>query len=126
MFETTIRVRYRDLDTNGHVNNAVYGTYLEETRDRFYRDTLDAGLDELHTVLVSSAVEYERPVDPGDRVVVSLSLPDLGESSIPMAYDLHLDGGARVATGETVQVWVDEDGGSTTIPDWVREPIEAA
>jgi acyl-CoA thioester hydrolase len=126
MFETTIRVRYRDLDTNGHVNNAVYGTYLEETRDRFYRDTLDAGLDELHTVLVSSAVEYERPVDPGDRVVVTLTLPDLGESSIPMAYDLRLDGGARVATGETVQVWVDEDGGSTAIPDWVREPIEAA
>jgi acyl-CoA thioester hydrolase len=126
MFETTIRVRYRDLDTNGHVNNAVYGTYLEETRDRFYRDTLDAGLDELHTVLVSSAVEYERPVDPGDRVVVTLTLPDFGESSIPMAYDLRLDGGARVATGETVQVWVDEDGGSTAIPDWVREPIEAA
>ena len=32
--EVTIKIRWRDMDTYGHVNNAVYLNYLEECRDR--------------------------------------------------------------------------------------------
>jgi len=35
-----IDVRYRDLDPVGHVNNAVYATYLEHTRTNYYADVL--------------------------------------------------------------------------------------
>jgi acyl-CoA thioesterase FadM len=30
----TIRIRWRDIDTLGHVNNALYLTCLEETEKR--------------------------------------------------------------------------------------------
>jgi acyl-ACP thioesterase len=32
--EKQIEVRWRDLDSYGHVNNVVFLTYLEEARDR--------------------------------------------------------------------------------------------
>ena len=32
--EIRIKIRWRDMDAYGHVNNAVYLTYLEECRDR--------------------------------------------------------------------------------------------
>ena len=31
-FSTRERVRFRDCDSMGHVNNAVFSTYLEEAR----------------------------------------------------------------------------------------------
>ena len=34
-FDVELAVRYRDLDTLGHVNNAVYATYLEQARTRY-------------------------------------------------------------------------------------------
>jgi len=33
MVEVTIPIRWRDVDNYGHVNNAVYLTYLEEACD---------------------------------------------------------------------------------------------
>ena len=35
-----IEIRWRDMDGFGHVNNAVYLTYLEEARDQFLTELL--------------------------------------------------------------------------------------
>src|SRR5262249_16140510 len=43
--EMEIRIRWRDVDNYGHVNNAVYLTYLEECRDRWVRETVGAALE---------------------------------------------------------------------------------
>ena len=40
MIELPMRIRWRDVDSYGHVNNAVYLTYLEEARDRWVEETL--------------------------------------------------------------------------------------
>ena len=40
MIELPMRIRWRDVDSYGHVNNAVYLTYLEEARDRWVETTL--------------------------------------------------------------------------------------
>ena len=36
--EERIAIRWRDVDNYGHVNNAVYLTYLEEARDAWVRE----------------------------------------------------------------------------------------
>ncbi len=38
MHETRIRIRWRDMDAYGHVNNGVYLTYLEECRDAWAQE----------------------------------------------------------------------------------------
>src|ERR1700679_2721060 len=40
VFEHEVSVRWRDVDGLGHVNHAVFLTYLEEGRDAFYVQAL--------------------------------------------------------------------------------------
>jgi acyl-CoA thioester hydrolase len=37
---TTLQVRFRDIDAFGHVNNAVFFSYLEQARIRYLLDVL--------------------------------------------------------------------------------------
>ena len=39
-FELPVKVRWRDVDALGHVNHAVFLTYLEEGRDAFFIQAL--------------------------------------------------------------------------------------
>src|ERR1022692_4957774 len=48
VFEHPVDVRWRDVDALGHVNHAVFLTYLEEGRDAFYTRAL--GTDPVYVV----------------------------------------------------------------------------
>ena len=53
-------VRFRDLDSMGHVNNAVYLTYLEEARIAFLRPP---GADVADMILARVEIDFRAPVD---------------------------------------------------------------
>src|SRR5260370_20317502 len=42
VFERLVPVRWRDTDAQGHVNHAVFLTYLEEARDAFFEHVIGA------------------------------------------------------------------------------------
>ncbi|WP_137285154.1 acyl-CoA thioesterase [Halorussus salinisoli] len=122
-FTVDVDVRYRDLDTMGHVNNAVYASYFEQARVAYFEEVLDVPLHEIESVLASLEIDFRRPVEIDDEVTVALRVPELGTSSIPMEYEVRADG-TVAATGETVQVAVDEETKSSRpIPDAWREQI---
>jgi len=123
-FRTPIQMRFRDVDSMGHVNNAVYATYLEQARAAFFAEVVGERLDAVRTVLVTQRIDYRRPVEWGADVAVTLAVDDLGRSSIPMRYGVRADG-TLAATGRTVQVAVDEDGDARRVPDAWRERIAA-
>ena len=125
-FETEVQVRYRDVDEMGHVNNAVYATYLEQARTAYFREVIGTSLAETSIVLASLSIDFRNSIKLGDEVTVALSVPKLGDSSIPMEYEIRLADGAVAATGETVQVAFDrEERASRPIPEEWREAIEA-
>lgn len=122
-FSTDIQVRFRDIDAMGHVNNAVYATYVEQARAEYFQRVLDEGLDAVPTVLVALELSYERPILLGQSVTVTLVVPELGRSSLPMEYEILADG-ERAATAESVQVFLDPDTDeSDPIPERFRERI---
>ncbi len=123
-FRTSVQVRFRDVDSMGHVNNAVYATYLEQARADFFAAVVGERLDAVRTVLVTQRIDYRRPVEWGADVKVALAVDDLGRSSIPMRYGVRADG-ALAAAGRTVQVVVDDDGDSRAVPEAWRERIGA-
>jgi acyl-CoA thioester hydrolase len=124
-FATDVDVRFRDLDTMGHVNNAVYATYFEHARVAYFEEVLDVPLRETESVLASLEIDFRRPVEIDDDVTVALRVPELGETSLPMEYEVRA-GETIAATGETVQVAVDsETKSSRPIPDEWREDIRA-
>ncbi|QLD90403.1 acyl-CoA thioesterase [Natronomonas salina] len=125
-FDVELPVRYRDLDTLGHVNNAVYGTYLEQARVRYFDRALDLPFEAREMVLAHVDLDFRRPITLEDGSVrVACGVTDLGTSSIEMAY--RVDAGESsepAATGESVQVaWGGE--GSCPLPEEWREQIRA-
>lgn len=126
-FSTTVEipVRYRDIDSINHVNNATYVTYLEEARVQYINDVLGADPSRPGFVVAAVSVEYEQPIVFGQDVVVALSVTDIGTSSITMDYEIRADGDVA-ATAETVIVTVDPEGdGPRPVPDEWRERIGA-
>jgi acyl-CoA thioester hydrolase len=121
-YETELQVRFRDLDAMGHVNNAVYATYLEQARVDYYDEVLGVGLDDIDTVLVNLDIDYRHEVRLDDETVtIAMGVRDIGRSSVTVAYEVRA--GDRVAaTAETTQVYIDpEEGGSRPLPEeWVE------
>jgi acyl-CoA thioester hydrolase len=79
-FERAVDVRWRDVDALGHVNHAVFLTYLEEGRDAFYQQAL--GADPSYVVArlevdLRAEVRYE-----DRRVTVRIEAELLGTTSL--------------------------------------------
>ena len=120
-YETQLDVRFRDHDLLGHVNNAVYATYCEEARVRYYRDVLDVSVGDVSTVLAHFEIDYARAVEDVPSVTVAAGVTGVGESSFEMAYEIRVDGDPA-ATAEATQVVYDPDADETRpVPDEWRE-----
>ena len=122
-FETTVHPRYRDLDPNRHVNNAVYATYLEQARIDFFREEVGVRLEESNEVVASLSIDFERPIDLLGAVTVTVDVADVGRSSVTFEHELR-SAGDRVATAETVQVALDGGGTPTPLDADHREAFE--
>ena len=102
MTEVTIPIRWRDVDNYGHVNNAVYLTYLEEARDGWVRETLGPEVD---FVIVRIAIDYRRELSQDDdEVTVSCHGVGYGTSSIRTAEEIVAKAGWVAAASESVIV----------------------
>lgn len=124
-FATDVQVRFRDIDAMGHVNNAVYATYVEQARTEYFDEILDEGLDAVSTVLANLELSYDRPILLEQSVTVVIDVPELGRSSLPMTYEVLADG-ERAARARSVQVFLDPDTQEPfPIPERFRERIAA-
>lgn len=95
MIEVRIPIRWRDMDAYGHVNNAVYLTYLEEARDAWVQRVLGPVADDVwHFVLARVAIDYRNELKQSDgEVIVRCELGSIGRSSIRTREEIRkLDG----------------------------------
>jgi len=123
-FTVEIPVQYRDLDPLGHVNNAVYVSYLETARVDYLEAVSDIAAEDISFVVANLEIDYERPITKADDPTVALWISHLGESSCTMDYEIRVDG-AVAATAETTMVHVDPDTGrATPLPDDLRAQME--
>ena len=100
---TPITVRWADIDAIGHVNNAVFLTYLEEGRDAFMRSVV--GPTYLDMVIVRVELDYLEEIPQGTReVTVACALESLGTSSIRTREQILLPDGRLVVECLTVCV----------------------
>ncbi|WP_121742872.1 acyl-CoA thioesterase [Natronorubrum halophilum] len=107
-YEVGIDSRLRDIDFMGHVNNAIYATFLEEARQGYFTDVIGVSLVDVGTVLANLEIDYVRPIEADSDITVAVQVPELGTSSLPMEYEIRADG-ERAATARTVQVLIDRE-----------------
>ena len=128
MHEKEIEIRWRDLDPYGHVNNAVYATYLEEVRDEWLERAL--GHDGLlwDYVVARVAIDYRRELTlEDDRVLARCRLDSLGTSSVRTREELVTPEGETAAQAEAVLVARDrETGRPRPLTSDERSALEAA
>ena len=107
MFVHTERVRFRDLDPMGHVNNAVFLTYIEQARVAFLEDAGAAtGIEDMNIIVARIEIDFRAPVRLGDEVQVAVRATRFGTKSFELEYELRVDG-ELVAEAKSVQVAYD-------------------
>ncbi len=126
MFVHRERVRFRDLDPMGHVNNAVFLTYIESARVAFLLDLGAAtSLETMSIIVARIEIDFRAPVSLGDEVEIRVRASRFGEKSFDLDYELRV-GGRVVAEAKSVLVAYDYDRGEAVeIPEEWREQLAA-
>ena len=111
VFSHRLEVRFRDCDALGHVNNAVYLTYLEEARRHHWRAcglASSADGERIPAVILARVeIDYRRPVLCGELLAVRLGVAAIGRTSFTYEYEIVDERSQLVASARTVLVRYD-------------------
>jgi acyl-CoA thioester hydrolase len=111
-----IDVRFADTDAMGHVNNAVYLTYCEMARIRYWTDVTGEPIAPGHEgaeslILAEARITYRAPVFHGERVTVETRATRIGSTSFTLEHRLTArlpqETPRLMATSESVMVRYD-------------------
>jgi len=121
-------VRFRDTDALGHVNNAVYLTYLEIERTHYWKHLFNiTDLRKAGFIIAHASIWYRSPAYQGETLLVSGRISRLGTKSFDFEYEIREASSNRlVAEALTTQVMYDyEVQKSIAIPYDIRKTILA-
>lgn len=108
--EVEIKVPWRDVDAAGHVNNAVYFSYMETARAEAFLRARGLGRrwQDVDMILARAEADFRSAATMGDVLAVRTWPTRVGESSFALAYDIRDKATGRlVLEGATVQVMYD-------------------
>jgi acyl-CoA thioester hydrolase len=115
-------VRFRDVDALGHVNNAVFLTYLEEARIGFL---VPKGAEASGMILARVEIDFRAPLRTGDELEIGVRPAGVGTKSFELEYQVRA-GDTVAAEARTVLVSFDyETGRSVEVPRAWREALAA-
>ena len=110
------RVRFRDCDAMGHVNNAVYSTYLEEARIGVLGDLIGF-------ILARVEIDFRAELRNGEDVEVRTRCSRIGTKSFDLDHVISADGRV-VAEARSVLVSYDYAlGTSIEVPAELRRRL---
>jgi acyl-CoA thioester hydrolase len=93
------RVRFRDCDAMGHVNNAVFSTYLEEARIGVL-----GGLTPF--ILARVEIDFRSQLRAGEQIEIGTRCSRIGTKSFELEHQIRSDGRV-VADARSVLVGYD-------------------
>ncbi len=105
IFETTVEIRFADIDAMGHVNNAVYFSYFEQARMAYFKERVARIWDwnEDGVIVARNEIDYNYPVFLNDRMIIRLWVEHVGSKSFTVCYRVVV-GERLCATGKSVLV----------------------
>ena len=121
-----VDVRFRDCDPMGHVNNAVYLTYLELARFAYWKAAEIGRLEgEVSYIVARVEIDFRASAKTGDVLDVGIAISGFGRTSFTMEYEIRDQDARLVATARSVQVTYDYAAGKAVpVPDGVRARIQ--
>ena len=123
-FNCTIETRYRDLDSNLHINNGVFASLLEEGRVRFHRASQFGGVSgDMTAMVVSAGIEYLGESHHPEPLDMYVGASRIGTTSYELC-QLAMQGSEVIAFARVTLVCM-KDGKPCPIPDHQREMTQA-
>lgn len=106
-------VTWRDLDAIGHVNNAVFFSYFEWARTKFWFDLHGkVGTRELGFIVARAECDFRRQLSLAQQIDVCVRIGETRKSSFDFLYEIRTrDGGKVAATGKVTAVLYSWDRG---------------
>lgn len=127
VYENT--VRFEETDAQGIVFYGNYATYQDEAFTEYmdaigypFAEIRERGWD-IHVVNVE--LRYRKPARFRDRLINSMRVSRIENSSIEFEYECRNADGDLLVDGTVVHVVVDESGSPTRVPESLREAIVA-
>jgi acyl-CoA thioester hydrolase len=120
--------RFRDTDAMGHINNAVYVTYLEVARQEYWRAfSGDEDYRRVPFILAGVHIDFRSEALVSEVLEIGIRCDWIGNKSFAFGYAIHEKRTLRlVAEATSVQVCYDyEAKRSITVPRDLRGKIEA-
>jgi acyl-CoA thioester hydrolase len=123
------RVRFRDLDAMGHINNAVFATYVEQARLEYLQSlgVLDRAVYEASPqsmILARIEVDFRAQGEPEGEIEIGVRPARVGTKSFELEYRIVQDGHV-VAEATTVLVAYDYSRKkSVAVPDSWRDAMQ--
>lgn len=110
-FYCPVQVRVADLDTQRHVNNSKYSTYIEVGRFEYLQHLgLFDGIhfDDLGVIVADVHIAYLAQIELNQKLRVGVRTARIGTKSFTMEYEIQdPDTGRVFARAETVMVSYD-------------------
>lgn len=128
-YRTNIEMRFADLDMMGHVNNAVYFTYMEIGRTKYWKQAINWDWKANGVIIRQASIDYIAPLFPGDTVNMYVRTSRIGKTSFDLEYLIVKDLNGKEITcsrGKTVCVVYDYSSKTpVAIPDKERSKMIA-
>jgi acyl-CoA thioester hydrolase len=120
--------RFRDTDAMGHINNAVYVTYIEVARQAYWaRLDRDPDYGRVPFILAHVTIDFRSEALVNEILAVGIRMDWIGTKSFAFAYEIwETTSGRTVVEATSVQVCYDYAAKRTLpVPDDLRPRLEA-
>lgn len=85
-YRTDLEMRFTDLDMMGHVNNAVYFTYMEIGRTKYWKQAIHWDWKKTGVVMGKASITYIKPLHLGDKISMYVRTSRIGNTSFDLEY----------------------------------------
>ena len=126
-YKTVIEMRFADLDMMGHVNNAIYFTYMEIGRTKYWKHAINWDWKTTGVVIGQASIDYIAPIFLGDKISMYVRTSRIGTTSFDLEYLIVKDENGKeviCSRGKTVCVAYDYTSKKPSpIPEKEREKM---
>ncbi len=108
-YTTEFTPRFRDTDRVGHVNNAVFVTYIEIARVDWWTSVREKhNGNPINFIIARVEVDYKSPIHLGDKLSIAMWVSRIGSKSWEFSYKIYNQKTEVVhAVAKSVQVGFD-------------------
>ena len=124
LFHHNIQTRWKDMDSFGHINNAVYLTYIEDARTTLFK-RWNLNSQNKSVIVASLKIDYFTQIKHPSKLIIGSKISRIGNSSFDIQSAIFIDGLKKpAALSLVICVCYDyENGQSVTVYDEIRNDL---